>query len=74
MTASCQIYVYCRGAHHLGRDIILPGGRPPVNVMRKGGRSPFERTGLSSDHAACRNVRAQRMDDGLPVAPRLHGY
>lgn len=23
-----------------GRDIYLPGGRPPVNVLRNGGRSP----------------------------------
>src|SRR5262249_44725337 len=58
VTASCPIYVYCLGAHHLGRDIILPGDRPPVNVLRKGGRSPFERTGLSSEHMASRNVLA----------------
>src|ERR1041384_3081812 len=41
VTASCQISVYCLGAPPLGSGRILPGGRPPVIVLRKGGRSPL---------------------------------
>ena len=34
------IFVYYRQAPNWGRELFLPGGRPPVNVTCKGGRSP----------------------------------
>jgi hypothetical protein len=34
------ISVYYRQAPNWGRELFLPGGRPPVNVTCKGGRSP----------------------------------
>jgi hypothetical protein len=41
LTGFCLIPLYYRRAPpYRGRDISLPGGRPPVNVLSKGGRSP----------------------------------
>jgi hypothetical protein len=34
------IFAYYRQAPTRGRETFLPGGRPPVNVSCKGGRSP----------------------------------
>src|SRR5262245_28639450 len=43
LTGFCLIALYYgRAPPYRGRDISLPGGRPPVNVLRKGGRSPNE--------------------------------
>src|SRR5262249_29669722 len=64
VTASCPIYVYCLGAHHLGRDIILPGGRPPVSVLRKGGRSPFGPDRTLSSGSVGNSKRACEHDVG----------
>jgi hypothetical protein len=38
--------VHYRAIARLGSGIFLPGGRPPVNVSRKGGRSPKGRRRL----------------------------
>ena len=38
--ATALISAYYRQAPNWGRELFLPGGRPPVNVSCKGGRSP----------------------------------
>ena len=44
MRAFCLILAYCHTAPPRGvGTFILQGGRPPVSVLRKEGRSPFGR-------------------------------
>ena len=70
LTGSCLIPLYYRRAPpYRGRDISLPGGRPPVNVLRKGGRSP---NGMLRRFRKA-DLRLISIDSAPPLARRTQG-